>query len=346
MRLNSISPTQLATLRQCHYRVALDLAASGSSSRDNVAAALGRCVHRVLQDLVEADTIRSPGPLDVECSEAWARAIAEVYGEPPSPSMLPGYYLKAARLPTAAARLRTLLEPYPRLETELPLASHDGRICGIADLVATGPRGVLIVDYKSGIERDAATGRPMVDDYARQLQLYAYLISEMRGVWPAEATILPLDGDVIEVDVSEDVCRSVVGDALERMEEFNVETDPRPASPSPSSCRYCPHMLRCKPFKDACDEGWAPELLAVIGSVIKAEQSANGTVSVEMIPEAGSVGHGPVSLTRLSVASYPDLVAAAPGDEASASGLYPIGAAGDVFGLRDSGRLNIAPSAR
>src|SRR6185503_17722907 len=99
MQLDFVSPTRLSRLRQCQYRVSLDLGSSGDRHSENAAAALGRVVHLALQDLVDTGRIMESGPFDDACRDAWTRAIAIVYAEPPNPRLIPGYYLKQARLP-------------------------------------------------------------------------------------------------------------------------------------------------------------------------------------------------------------------------------------------------------
>ena len=341
VHLDFVSPTRLTKLRQCHYRVSLDLAGPGDGQSENAAAALGRAVHLALQDLVDTGRIKETGPLDDACRDAWARAIAMVYAEPPIPRHIPGYYLKQARLPNIASRLRDLLHPYGTLESEVPLASTDGLLRGTADLIATNSRGVLLLDYKSGVDRDPGTGQPRVDEYARQLQFYAFLVSEMRGSRPELAAILPMDGPPIPVDVSESACMATASDAMAHLREFNSVGEIHPASPSPAACRYCPHLARCIPFRDACNDTWAAEMLAVVGTVMASEEAADGAVSVAVQPTAGSVGNQRISLARLSTLAFPALALAKPGVELAASGLFRIGAAGDVYGVRDTGALHV-----
>jgi RecB family exonuclease len=341
VQLDFVSPTRLTKLRQCQYRVALDLGSPGGGPSENAAAALGRAVHLALQDLVDTGRIRDSGPLDDACRDAWARAIDVVYAEPPIPRLIPSYYLKQARLPNVASRLRDLLHPYGTLESEVPLASTDGLLRGTADLIATNGQGVLLLDYKSGVDRDPGTGHPRVDDYARQLQFYAFLLSEMRGSRPRLAAILPMDGPPIPVDISEDACVATVLDARALLREFNSGGELHPASPSPTACHYCPHLVRCIPFRDACDVTWSPEMLAVVGTVIASEEAADGSVSVAVQPTAGSVGKQRISLARLSTLAFPALTFAIPGVEISVSGLFSIGPPGEVYGVRETGTFDV-----
>ncbi len=342
-QLDFVSPTRLSKLRQCQYRVSLDLRSSGNGHNENAAAALGRVVHIALQHLVDTRRIIESGPFDDACRDAWAQAIAIVYAEPPTPRLIPGYYLKQARLPNIASRLHDLLQSYGTLESEVPLASADGLLRGTADLIATNNEGVLLVDYKSGVDRDPSTGQPLVDDYARQLQFYAFLVSEMRGPRPGLAAILPMDGPPIAVDVSEEACFATASDARARLQQFNSGGELHPASPSPTACRYCPHLTECVPFRDICDDTWASEMLAVVGTVMAYEEAADGAVSVGVQPTAGSVGTERISLARLSTQAFPALGMVMPGVEIAASGLFRIGAGGAIFGIRDSGTLAAIP---
>lgn len=340
-RLDVISPSQLARLRACELEVALDLQFEGEGSRDSPAAALGRAAHLALEDLVRAGQIRSKGSLAPESSAAWARATAQVFGPAPAAAVIPGFRLKEARLPGTARRLRAILADAETLEPEADLVSRDGRIRGRADLIATGPRGILIVDYKSRVERDPATGALILDQFSRQLQLYAWLIHDMRDVWPASAHVLAFDADPIQIDVASATCNATAEDAIARLDAFNDDTREPSASPGPHTCRFCGHLLRCGAFSSASGPEWADELLVAIGRVESVETAQNGTTALEIDVFAGSIAPGRIAVTRLTTAAHPALALAEAGRAIAVSGLHPSPSLAS-YTLRDSGTIRVA----
>lgn len=343
--LATVSPSLFSRLSACQYRVFLDRYGPSPSTPGftSSAAALGTAGHLALQHLVETNDLRA-ADLGQAARRAWDAAISEVVGSLSIATALPGYYLKAARFANAAMRLQRLLAPASMLEPEVDLRSEDGVIVGRADLIAHGPFGCWIVDYKSGVEREPGTGVALIADCENQLRLYAYLWASTHGEWPAAAYLLPFDGPEIEVPVEPRSCAAVANRARELLVEFNNNLPDAPgASPTPNTCRYCAHPGDCEPFQTACDATWAPNLLSVIGTVVSSEYSQRGGRSLLLDVDGGSVAPGRVAVTHINDAIH-GATRALPGARVVLVGLFA-GPTPSVFGLRETGSVSVISDA-
>lgn len=321
-------------LLACPARVYFDRITQAPSTSAGPASVIGTAVHAALERLVVTGEIWAKN-VDARAREAWLDALAEIgAGTPPEVLRLPGFYVKQARLVRTASRLRRLLVG-TELEAEVALASKDGLIRGRLDLAVRGASGVWILDYKSGIERDE-TGAGLVEPYARQLLLYAYLWHEQYGEWPSRTMLIPLDGPEIEIPVDPSRSVELAETARGQLAAFNRALPSHlVATPSASACRYCRHVLGCDEFSRQINSSWAPALLALAGFVIAVETAENGGRSLAIEVTAGSVAQIQVSLVRVDPRNHPAVAQVAAGDRLGVVGLYPIGREG-VYGVRDT----------
>ena len=342
--LKSVSPSRLYWLLRCPFKVTLDLAAPPAAFREGDATKLGRCVHLALQRLVDSGSV-GQADLPAACERAFAAAVEEVVGPQALAELTPGHHLKRARLLNGARWLAKLLDSASSTATEVALQSGDARIRGTADLVAETADGPVVIDYKSGIPRDAQSGEALVDDYVRQIQLYGYLVHEAQRMWPVRGWIVPLDGPPIPVAVDPDVCAAVAKTAREVMTAFNADPGRAPAHPSPASCRFCPHQARCDAFAASCDASWAPALVAVIGRVAAFDSVSTGVVSLVIDVERGSIPADRVGVTRVSPLAFPEVTDIAIGSRVLASGLVPNFGVERMFGLTEWGTFELIEDA-
>jgi hypothetical protein len=276
---------------------------------------------------------------------AWEEAIFEVAGSVGSATKLPGYYLKAARFTNTAVRLQHLVREASAIEPEVELRSEDGFVVGRADLVAHGGFGTWIIDYKSGVEREAGTGKALIHEHENQLRLYSFLWAAGHGSWPTASYVLPFDGPEIEVAVDPRACEEVALEARRLVGAYNdALPTPPPAAPSPDTCRYCAHGGECEPFRNACDPTWTPDLMALIGTVVATERSARGGRSFLIDADGGSIPPGRVSVTHIAE-TIRDVERAVPGARIVIIGLYP-GPTDAVYGLRESGSVSVVSEIR
>ena len=339
-----VSPSRLSWLLRCPFKVTLDLATRPAPFSEGDATRLGRCVHLALRRLVDTGAA-GQGDLAAACEREYAAAVEEIIGPLASAELTPGYHLKRARLLNGARWLAQLLDGARSTATEVALQSVDGQIRGTADLIVAAADGPVVVDYKSGIQRDLRSGDARVNDYVRQIQLYAYLVHETNGVWPVRGWIVPLDGPPIPVAVDPEACSAAAASAREALAVFIDNPGGAPAHPSSSACRFCPHQARCDAFASSCDASWAPALLAVIGRVAAIESVLTGVVSLVIDVDGGSVSAERVGLTRVSPMVFPEVSGVAVGSRVLASGLVPNFGAERMFGLAEWGTFELIENA-
>jgi hypothetical protein len=303
---------------------------------------LGAAIHLAMERLVQTvDAHQPPGTFGALVSGLWDGALAEVFGPMARPRSIPAYHLKLARLKNAANHLQELLSSADHFHPEMQLGTSDHVLRGRADLVGYSATGTWILDYKSGIERDPTTGAAQVEDHFRQLRLYAAMLRDMDGNWPARLILLPLDGPPILQPVDAAQCEAEDHEARELMSRYNATLPGTPeARPSPAACRFCDQVLNCQPFGAACDEEWGRDLLALSGVLIAVEVSARGGWSAVVDVVRGSVPRGRVAVTHVSETLHPPPPSTAIGARVDAVGLYETSTPA-VYGLRDSGIVRI-----
>jgi hypothetical protein len=300
---------------------------------------LGSAAHAVLEELVLSGSIWNED-LRATVRGAWLQALEAQSGSKSAGfTGLPGFFIKQARLEATARRLRDLLSSAIDVDTELWLETHDRTVRGRVDLVIRTAEGAWIVDYKSGVEREAATGRALVEPYERQLRVYAYLWHEQFGSWPTRTFLLPLDGAEIDVPVDATASLALVELGNRAKGAYNSALPNRPrATPTPTSCRYCRHLVECPEFGATVNVDWSDSLIAVVGEVRAVEVSAAGGWSVLVDQVSGSCPEPQVAIARVDATIHPQVSKIAVGDVIAVAGLYPIGKLG-TYGIRDSGTL-------
>jgi putative RecB family exonuclease len=332
-----LSPSQFNIYRQCPRRLSYDRRARADRPRRaRPAAELGTVAHLCLESLVKAGTLWSPDVAGA-IERAWEEAARATLGD--AAGSTAGHDLVRARLPNAVT---ALLELVPRPEGVLAeqwVASRDGLLQGKVDLLCERPGGWLLVDYKSTLSRDLDTGELHVDDYERQLQLYAHIVADSTGVPVSRAVLLPLDGGAVEVNVEAGHVAAVAGEARAALAAFNAAgpADP-PAAPAEDTCRFCDHHARCPEFWLSCDSTWAG-LSAAAGTIVAVQVVAAGGVSFSVDVVAGSVPAGRIAVTRVPRDNLPPLDKLQPESWVAITGLHAR-PGGGAYRLPDWGRVD------
>lgn len=136
-------------------------------------------------------------------------------------------------------------QPRPRATLEKMLVSEDGLLKGKPDRVEEGPRGTVIVDYKTG----ALSNPESLERYERQCLFYAWLWHERHGVWPvAYRLVNPLTDEEHGGRVDPGAAEELAADA--RSLAARLE-DPPEASEQASPgghCAVCEFRPWCEPF--------------------------------------------------------------------------------------------------
>ena len=159
----------------------------------------------------------------------------------------------------------------------------------MADIVVRHGDDVEIRDLKSG--RTLNDAGEVSEAYRIQLLLYGVMYEDSFGVWPTRLVIDPLARNPIEVDADRREAiryRRAVSDAMDAFDAaVTTGTTESLANPSPDTCRFCPHVSRCRPFWSAANKGWSGVPRALAGTVIGVVPGA-ATVAVS----AGTIDYG------------------------------------------------------
>jgi hypothetical protein len=194
------------------------------------------------------------------------------------------------------------------------------------DLIDRTAGAVLLRDYKSGSLEEPVDPPAVVtvkESYRVQMMLYAAIIREREGRWPARAELESLDGSAVAVIALEPLeCLALLARAKRLLAATNASVDAvlqdparnlRPlASPGAEQCRYCE-------FRPACEAYWetreanAGEWPDDIRGVVKRKTLLGiGTVMLEIGTPNGAAP--PVRVRGLEPGRHPALAAAAEGE--------------------------------
>lgn len=223
---------------------------------------LGRAFHQVMLAAAQ------PGASACEAEMAWRSAVADAAqaaAEHPldfrfrCPERWPGYFLVRQRALASATNVKT------RARTgygdkgkfidgvrgrERRIETRDGRLAGRPDFYD----GHTIVEYKSTLPDKSWPGATNVmDEYHRQLHLYAAILADVENRWPVAARIVEASGQVSEFRLVPEKCKAEAEAALQSLEDVNRElrrvTAPAMlASPDSESCSSCPFQALCPAF--------------------------------------------------------------------------------------------------
>jgi hypothetical protein len=221
-----------------------------------------------------------------------------------------------------------------------------GRIRGRADVIRRSPKHE-IEDYKSGAVFEGDSGE-LKRAYRMQMLLYAVLEHEESGSWPASASVIPLTGDPVVIEIAPAEAEAARDDALAALAHYNqcVEgTDDagRLAAPGPEQCRFCEFAAVCPAFWRALNPGWRDgPVVAAAGHILAREASQRGLVALRIDVEAGSIDPGEWTIAGVDPARFPEAVRAEPGSLLAATAVL---AADEVRALRPTERTRLAFSA-
>jgi hypothetical protein len=160
------------------------------------------------------------------------------------------------------------------------------------------------------------------------MMLYATLEHAETGEWPAVATIIPLKGDPIRIAIDPSEAEECARSALAELESYNrAVTDGADleslASPSSGTCRFCPYSSRCPAFWDSVAPEWSSAGVgAIAGTVLVREVADQGTLSVQVKVERGTIEPGPAWLAGLDPQRFAAAAESRPSEWIGATGLY------------------------
>lgn len=256
---------------------------------------LGTAFHEVMKAVrLNASAIDSVSTWDAVIARIIARASEHPFDRRyMPPERWPSYFLVrqrclslAAQAPARAAGPRKASEsgtrPAAERGPERRFESHNGLLVGRPDFYD----GRTIIEHKSNLPDAASAGALMIlESYRRQVRLYAAIIADATGRWPANARILAASGQTLEIALDPAECDAEAKAAVDSLKALNAKIigGARPheiASPGPKGCMGCPFKLICRPFWSRLNE---PEMLelpdaALAGELALLEDGPDGDI--------------------------------------------------------------------
>jgi hypothetical protein len=161
--------------------------------------------------------------------------------------------------------------------------------------------------------------------------LYAVLEHADSGIWPARATLIPLEGDPLSIKIDPSEAQAAADASVGELDAYNASIGEGVSvaglgAASPDAWRFCPYAVRCPAFWDAIDQDWADEgIRAAAGPVLVRETAQRGSVSIKLEAACGSAA-GEAWLYALDPERFPASCDANPSDWIAATSL--VGAPG------------------
>ena len=183
-------------------------------------------------------------------------------------------------------------------------AAFDGHLVGKADVIIRGERP-RIEDYKTGSIYNANDPEEVKEQYRRQMLLYAVLEHEDTGTWPVTATLIPIEGDPLEIAIDPQEATRAAEEALAGLSAYNtaVESGVEPvamAAPSQDVCRFCSFAIDCPALWMTVDTSWQEAGYTMLAGTINSTEVAHtGTVNLTVSAIRGSVPPGDYLLYQL-----------------------------------------------
>lgn len=154
--------------------------------------------------------------------------------------------------------------------------------------------------------------------YRRQLLLYARLEQRATpGNPPSRLAVIPLKGDPLDFEIDWAEVESTVAEAGQLIDSYNAHCDDAQAiaRPSPASCGSCQYAATCPAMWDAAEAGWSPYLIAIAGTLKEVMRASDGSVTLRVTADGGTISSGDIVIKRLSPATCSDLADAHAGQE-------------------------------
>ena len=331
--IDRTSPTLWSHMRLCALRgaFAASSAAQGLVLHDP-RTWLGTAFHKVMEAAAR------PGATKADAEQAWTATVAQASAAAAShaldaryaaPERWPGYFLVRQR--ALASAQRTIAtnpggqrRPAPvggtrgsGASTERLLLARGGRLAGRPDRFD----GRVLTEYKSSIPDPAWRGADAIlEGFRRQLRLYAAIIAEALGRWPAEGRIVAASGQTLDVPIDPPACNAEASDALAALDSLNRQLAAEApagalAQPEDQACADCPFQVLCPsfwPWLAATGSGGLPETAAA-GVLDRIELGLDGdlyTASLSVDQPSMPPGIQPLVLRR---SIHGDLTASPPG---------------------------------
>lgn len=349
-----VTPSGAPALRECALRAAYRADPSFRAEvASSPAARLGSACHRVLERAAQGEL---PPPAnagwDAAFQALWDEAVrreAEAASAHPAEAHWPpperwrNYAMRKVATKMLARNIAASLGGPGHVQVEHAQVAAGGLIRGRADVIRRSPAHE-IEDYKSGavFEDDSGELKPA---YRTQMLLYAVLEHEDTSSWPTRASIIPLTGDPVSIDIVPAEAEAAASQALAALASYNasVQSADRAdqlAKPSAEHCRFCEFAVVCPAFWQQLTADWRDgPIVAAAGYLIDREASQRGSVALRLDVRTGSVDSGEWTIARVDPVRFPTAVRAQPGSALAATALL---ASDEARTLRPTERTRLA----
>jgi hypothetical protein len=254
--------------------------------------------------------------IDGAVKEASTHALDHRFGKP---ERWPGYYLVRQRALSSAIARSTAVNTQAdhgsshSIGPERRLQTRDGKLVGRPDSY----NGRTITEYKSSLP-DASwpNADQILDEYRRQIRLYAAIIADVDGKWPAAGKIVAASGHSLTMPIVREECALEAADALEANEKANASLGTVPVqalgTPSADACARCLFQSLCPAFWAWIREGGAGDLptVAAQASATGLEVGLDGDVysaKLSVTSASHDVGREQVIVLRRSIHGGPTI---------------------------------------
>ena len=322
--ITKLSPTLLATLKQCPLRAGLRQVNAQQTTRSSTAALLGTIIHRVLE---KAGTINSGRDnLRTQAESVWDQVVEEMekdlHASPLDKYLLPirkwkKYFVLQQR---TVRRYEEMASSQGISETQVIASERkfdsvkDG-FTGKPDLVLRRANGLVIIDYKSGeLPDDSKNREEKIESWQQQVLFYAAIIKEEFGELPVEGEIRLLNNEVIHTPIDLQKMETLSEEARALKEDYNMKVGmgvahSELAQYSVEGCAFCE-------FKGTCDTFWkenpqpipgTDEYGCLNGQVLKVTTGKSRTGSIMIRSEKSDGNFQEWQILNLSVEQFGDL---------------------------------------
>jgi hypothetical protein len=176
---------------------------------------------------------------------------------------------------------------------EFPIEDQGLGLRGCIDLlISNGVGQLMVIDYKTGFNQEADDQQDKRAVYHRQVQIYLFMLSRIHPDASLGGRLIGSHGeDVVPWD---EAIAVQIAEHLELFGKTLSQTNAAQASPSTSSCMFCPIRHRCpsfRPWVEANRADVGPEFLAgnVWGVLQQPPRTGMHQASLTMRDAAGSL---------------------------------------------------------
>ena len=322
--ITKISPTLLATLKQCQLKVGLRQAKAQRTTRSSKAALLGTIAHRVLEKArtVSKDSEDFRTQAEVIWDKTAAKIEMELQSSPLDRYLLPiirwqKYYRRRAQ---TIRRFEDIIASRRMSETQIvaierKLDNVTNGFTGKPDLILRKENGLVIIDYKSTeLSDDLENREDKIESWKQQILFYASLVKEEFGEWPVDGEIRLLNKEVISIPIDPQKVNALSAEAQTLKGDYNTKVEmgvshSQLAQYSVDNCSFCE-------FKGSCDTFWKenPQPIpgtddygSLSGEVLKLSDGANNRYAIVIASEKSDGSSQDWEVSNLSAEQFGNL---------------------------------------